>query len=120
MTSGSGLVVTESGGACILSDSAVPWCVVNISTCASPRTVRRNRGEPWDYCERPAYKIATCRVHRRGQLRALRALCLAARLSLSSQYSECWGSGAHPTWLLGHPALSCPGERVGDNIHLPV
>lgn len=55
MTSGSGLVVTESGGACILSDSAVPWCVVNLTTCAAPRTVRRNRGEPWDYCARPAH-----------------------------------------------------------------
>ncbi|KAK9835179.1 hypothetical protein WJX81_003995 [Elliptochloris bilobata] len=58
VTSGSGLVVTESGGACVLSDSNDPWCVVNLTTCAAPRAVRRNRGETWDYCTEEAGRRA--------------------------------------------------------------
>ena len=98
VTSGSGLVVTESGGACILSDSAVPWCVVNLTTCASPRTVRRNRGEPWDYCERPAHLNATSRVRSGGQRRTLWAVCLAVRLFLSRAINVCvlrWWCAPH-------------------------
>ena len=58
VTSGSGLVVTESGGACVLSDSREPWCIVNLTTCKQPSVVRRSRGQPWDYCADPAHAFA--------------------------------------------------------------
>jgi len=58
VTSGSGLVVTESGGACVLSDSREPWCIVNLTTCQQPTLLHESHGQPWDYCARPAHASA--------------------------------------------------------------
>ena len=129
VTSGSGLVVTESGGACILSDSAVPWCVVNLTTCASPRAVHRNRGEPWDYCARPCLN-GTCNAQtavsngRRGPPACLqgflcrehselgllgqrrRAPCMAAGTSRAELPRRPCG-GRHPPACIENNCLAC-------------
>lgn len=93
VTSGSGLVVTESAGACVLSDSRQPWCIVNETTCKHKNLVHQNRGEAWDYCAGLASLIVTratklCRaigtpvvamVASRGQAQAVCCCALPAR-----------------------------------------